>query len=67
MALRLLAFKQIHKILGIECLNQQQHISNNYQIGKKRQLEVGENESNKFFIIAYGLGRYKISKSHKLF
>jgi len=39
MALRLLAFKQIYKILGIECLSQQTHFNNKTSLPKKRQHE----------------------------
>lgn len=46
MALRLMAFKQIHKILGIESLSQQYHTNN--KLAKKRQIEKDtENENVK--------------------
>jgi zinc finger RNA-binding protein len=44
MALRLLAFKQIYKILGMECLNMNNYNGANRQ-AKKRQHEAAENEN----------------------
>lgn len=44
MALRLMAFKQIYKILGMECLT---HYSNNAtsKTPQKRHLETSENDA----------------------
>lgn len=43
MALRLLAFKQIYKILGMDMIVWQ---ANNGRMAKKRHYQTGENESN---------------------
>lgn len=43
MALRLLAFKQIYKILGMDMIVYQ---PNNARMAKKRHYQTGDNESN---------------------
>jgi hypothetical protein len=45
MALRLLAFKQIFKILGMEKLEFSTHYYNNNKLPRKRQYPAGENEN----------------------
>lgn len=54
MALRLMAFKQIYKILGMECLTQFGHHQQQQQQQKtaqKRHLDTSENDQDgKFFL-----------------
>ncbi len=51
MALRLLAFKQIYKILGMECLNSINTSNYNLsKVAKKRHYQSNENENPSEFL-----------------